>query len=391
MTCYSAPPQVPFAPRPQPDEVITSWLMRVAAANAVNLSELLGGFEEHHPEALEPTGLLDCSVPGATLEALARFCRVPVQSLQPLDLQRRAPELEPRMILRFPVPMMMISLPQRHIRRKLDSISLRERCLARRARYAHCAACLRTHAVPHVRWEWCFAGMLRCSLHRIELRDGCHHCGEVDPLDFGLPHPPRPPVCRSCQAPLTAEDDGGPVGAARLVVESAVDDAYRAALRGVAPRADLVGKATSREFRRFVHDILELLGRCFEQEPIYPTDGPVTRQDLLAVIADLIRTAAPGLNPRQSRARAARALALWCTLLKVLRPWEGEELERRSVRWPPAIRRRLARALVQRRRRRWPWEAYTCSPMSLPFKCQILASVRPLSARTRPRIAQSGI
>ena len=52
MTCYSAPRQVPFAPRPQPDEVITSWLMRVAAANAVSLSELLGGFEEHHPETL---------------------------------------------------------------------------------------------------------------------------------------------------------------------------------------------------------------------------------------------------------------------------------------------------------------------------------------------------
>jgi hypothetical protein len=40
-----APAQLPLAPRPVSTELLSSWLLRVAAANLTTLRELLAGFE----------------------------------------------------------------------------------------------------------------------------------------------------------------------------------------------------------------------------------------------------------------------------------------------------------------------------------------------------------
>jgi hypothetical protein len=47
-----APGQLPFAPRPIRGEVLSSWLMRVAAANLVQLIDLLEALETHHARSL---------------------------------------------------------------------------------------------------------------------------------------------------------------------------------------------------------------------------------------------------------------------------------------------------------------------------------------------------
>ena len=44
MNVVVAPPELPFAPRPYSAELLSSWLMRIAAANLVSLRELLDGF-----------------------------------------------------------------------------------------------------------------------------------------------------------------------------------------------------------------------------------------------------------------------------------------------------------------------------------------------------------
>jgi hypothetical protein len=101
----------------------------------------------------------------------------------------------------------------------------------------------------------------------------------------------------------------------------------------------------------------------------------------MTVIGDLIRTAAPSLNPAQRRRRYARGLILWGILLKLLGPREGEDLEHPSMHWPSAIRRRLESAVLRRRRRRWPYAPFAASEISLRFKCQTLSAVYGLAAR----------
>jgi hypothetical protein len=66
------------------------------------------------------------------------------------------------------------------------------------------------------------------------------------------------------------------------------------------------------------------------------------------MIAALVLNAAP--NPSQSmrRRRGARGLLLWGTLLSVIPEYEGAKLERTSIRWPVALRRRFLSGLYYR-------------------------------------------
>ena len=52
MNVVVAPAQLPFAPRPYAAELLSSWLLRVAADNLVSLWELLNGFEERYGRVL---------------------------------------------------------------------------------------------------------------------------------------------------------------------------------------------------------------------------------------------------------------------------------------------------------------------------------------------------
>ena len=351
----------------------------MAAANAVTLSDLLSALESQHPRALRGVKLLDCALPRSALAALASFCRVPIRDLEPLDLQRRAPCLEPR--LQFPCPLLRTEW---HRYRATAASPWRwSRSLWARVRYAHCPVCLGTQTQPHIRWEWCFAGLVHCPLHLVELQDGCPHCGEMDPLHFGPPDEPGPARCSTCRALLGTEETAVQPHV-DWEAENAVTEAYRAALRGVAPHPQLLGRATSREFRRFVHDVLEILGESLAPPPTYPSAGLITRQDLLTIVGDLVRTAAPSVTDRQRRARAARSLVLWDALLTALWPWRADSLEALSCRWPLAIRRRLASAVLRRTRRRWrsrPASTYTLAPNSLPAKCRNLSAACGLPTR----------
>ena len=75
MNVVVAPAELPFAPRPRSAELVSSWLMRVAAANLVSLRELLDGFEEQYGQVLTNVPI-DYAIPDAAVAALSRFCRV---------------------------------------------------------------------------------------------------------------------------------------------------------------------------------------------------------------------------------------------------------------------------------------------------------------------------
>jgi TniQ len=50
MKTASAPSQLPFAPRPLPNELFSSWVLRIAHANCVSPEELMLGFQCRHSD-----------------------------------------------------------------------------------------------------------------------------------------------------------------------------------------------------------------------------------------------------------------------------------------------------------------------------------------------------
>jgi hypothetical protein len=357
----SAPLQVPFAPKPLSSELISSWLLRVAAANHVSLADLLHGFESQYSGTLLAGELIDCSLSIATLSALCQFCRVPIKTLHALDLRQRVPLLNPALLLRFSKA--SVNCP---------------RGSYQRARYAFCPSCLFTEPVTHIRWDWSLACVIRCSIHRIRLHDGCELCGESDPLTFLAPHLPPNFACRSCGGDLTEQEECETEPDGHI---EAVETAYRNALSGVAPHPTLIGKTTDAEFRRFVDDMLQLLSRTLSQPSASKSDfrcSPmnVPRKDILAIISELIRHAAPSSDARLRRSLNSRSAYLWSTLLDLIPDREGQALEQTSRYWPLALRRRFASGLKDRTKKRWPYTPYGRSQLSKRFKYKVVTSYR---------------
>ena len=363
-----APPQLSLAPRPVRDELISSWLLRVAATNDVSLQELLQGFAEQYPQVLAPFDLLDCSVPTSASEALARFGRIPLRTLRQLDLQYRADGLNPASLLRFR------SSPGRRARRH-----------AQRVGYAYCSRCLAEQAVPHIRWDWCFPCVVRCPIHRIVLLDGCPSCGEPDPLTFS-PSVSRH-LCWSCGGCLTFD---GPQTAANSMDHciDAAQNAYLAALVKVDPDARLFGRVADQSFRKFVDDILTVLTRSLNKSPrSHDTSmtGGIPRGDLVKIVAELVWNSEPSRRTCQQQSRCAFSLRVWGILLKVIPVCEEEFIERVSLHWPVPLRRQFVTALSYWQRKRWPGSPFQGHTLSTRFKRIALSAVSDLSATNRTR------
>jgi TniQ len=337
------PAELPFAPRPYVAELLSSWLLRVAAANLVSLHELLEGFEERYGPILSNVPI-DYAVPDSAVAALAQFCRIVPQKIRTLDLRQRVPHLSPALLLRYPQNVSLWWCP---------------RCSWRRVRYAFCPLCLASQRVIHVRWDWSVACLIRCAIHRVPLLDNCSACGELDPLALsGFDSSPAP-FCRSCGGELIAnpkdlEDvqDGCDI--------QAVEDAYRGMLLGIAPHPALLSKATDRVFRRFVEDMLQLLTRRLNSDSPWQSTSavPFSRRDILQIIKALIKNAAPSSDRRVRSKGYSRGLILWATLLKFLPECEGSSLEQLSLRWPASLRRRFVSALYYRAKKCWPYSPY---------------------------------
>jgi hypothetical protein len=343
MNVVVAPAELPFAPRPYAAELLSSWLLRVAAANLVSLRELLDGFEERYGRVLSNIPI-DYAVPEAAISALAQFCRIAPEKVRPLDLRQRAPHLSPVLLLRYPQDVPPCWCP---------------RCGLRRVRYAFCPLCLASQRVIYVRWDWSVACLIRCGVHRTTLLDGCPACGEPDPLTFSGFDSFSAPVCRSCGGQLTA-DPHNAVDTQRKCDIQAVKDAYRVMLLGTAPDPALLGKATDRDFRQFVEDMLQLLGRSLNPGSHWPTASAVrfSRRDILRIISALIENAAPSTDQCIRCRRYSRGLALWAALLGIISELEGDALERLSRRWPASLRRRFLSARYHHIKKRWPYSPY---------------------------------
>ena len=191
------------------------------------------------------------------------------------------------------------------------------RLQAWRLGYAFCPLCIAQQPVVHIRWDWCFACIVRCAIHRTSsLHFGCPGCGEADPLSLGSPLITASELaCQSCGHHLGTRIDPPDDPQSEQGIQK-VEEAYRAALLGTSPHPALLGKITDRAFRRFVDDMLELLVYYSRpgarmQRLIDHGTTLMPRQHLLALIAGLISNAAPSCEAQQRRFRYSRSLKLW--------------------------------------------------------------------------------
>lgn len=250
MNQIHAPAQLPFAPRPIASELLSSWLLRVAAANLISLRELLDSVESRYGPVLSNVPV-DYGVPDAAVMALSKFCRVRPKTVRMLDLRHRVSGLTTAMLLAF----------------KHSGVGC-PRCSSNRIGYAFCPSCVANQPVIHVPWEWSLSCLSRCTIHQRFLLDGCPLCGHSDPLTFTEPHSPDSRLCRSCGGDIAGGKSDGSV---EINVQDeemqAVENDYRAALDGAAPR--LLPKATARAFRLFVEDMLQLLTGSLNRGSVY--------------------------------------------------------------------------------------------------------------------------
>src|ERR1700733_12260665 len=133
MNVACAPTRLPFAPKPYPNELFSSWMLRIADANCVSLQELMAGFESCHPNVAFPKSL-DWGFSNEFLKAVSRFCRAPVGILRSLDLRTRLPNAQPVLLLRL-----------------RETSKECRRCRKDRTGYAFCPLCITQQRFVHVR------------------------------------------------------------------------------------------------------------------------------------------------------------------------------------------------------------------------------------------------
>lgn len=324
-----APSQLPFAPRPFRRELFSSWLLRLAHANCIPLDELLSGLWAKYPMAPYAFSL-DLHLEESFLRSLARFSRLPLRTLRQLSLERQVPFPEATLLLRFS--------------HKAGS----SRLLCRRLGYAFCPHCIAHQSFVHVPWEWAFACLLHCSVHGIPLRVGCSSCGELDPLPFGEVPVASQVQCHFCGGRLSEEFAPKCRFSSHTILD--LENGYRAALTGAAPRIAMLHGATSEQFRRFVDDTTRLVVNALEDEPAarFDTHQPSlgsSRQKLIGIVWQLVVNESNDGDVYERRARYQRGLRLWNSLLISLRPEGRRSLARASRSWPSSLQRRFAAAL----------------------------------------------
>jgi len=205
--------RLPVAPRPFRDELLSSWMARVATRYGLEVPGLTAHLAGLRGNALNLQKIDDTSPDRGLLRLWARGCRIDSARLERLSLKSRYPER-----------------PQDWFFEGAGGIV--PACLAcfDADLAAGCDACIRA--------EWRLAEQVVCPAHTEMLRDRCPGCGCHLRISFRMRDGRLRPFCRKCDGLLT--ERGGEV-AVRSTAEfaHAVLGLQRQAGRIVRGRADL--------------------------------------------------------------------------------------------------------------------------------------------------------
>jgi len=159
---------LPARRRPFPDELVTSWLTRLARANALKVQEILTLANEGRRHNLLNHDL-DASLPTHVVTGMARLCAIPADEIIGLTLDAKADRLISFEISKTGTRRWTLPVTRRNRKPTSNWIQL-------------CIECLRQDDIPYLRQHWRYAFMTICPTHGCLLIDACPCCGMV--FDF---------------------------------------------------------------------------------------------------------------------------------------------------------------------------------------------------------------
>ncbi|MDD2790273.1 MAG: TniQ family protein [Sulfurimonas sp.] len=149
-----------ITPKPQKDELLSSWLTRVAFAHGMTLNNFFGYFVRHEGHALTRTDI-DFQYNPYLLDALSKKSKIDIKTIQNLSLRSEEGYL-------FACNECLY--PPAQIRKLVD----------RRTHFGlmYCPKCLEEDEHPYFRQEWRYLFSNACIKHGIYLKDRCGICFE---------------------------------------------------------------------------------------------------------------------------------------------------------------------------------------------------------------------
>lgn len=174
----------PYRPRPLPDELLTSYLLRVAAGLDLSPSRFLSAVWGSRQSLLNQD--LDNFVPPHIAARIAAGTCIEIDDVASMTLAAYAGTL---LVNHNPKGRNAWLLP--------TTVKSNDR---RRRGLQFCPQCLTSDRIPYFRRRWRLAFVTMCTTHSILLRDGCPTCGEIV-------HPHRalsPTHCFRCGESLCA-------------------------------------------------------------------------------------------------------------------------------------------------------------------------------------------
>jgi len=190
----------PAHPKPLPDELLSSWIVRVAEANAIKLQTLswmLFG------NGVSPWNRdIDRNPPRWLIEALSQHTGSRYRDVFHTTLVTYKGRLYPH---RQAVGQLRWILPIR-------SYGMRHKAFGQQ----FCPECLAKDTIPYFRKQWRVAMFTYCPEHQVELHDACPACGSPVVIyrgDFGRELKDARPlyVCHSCGFDFRSAERVAPV------------------------------------------------------------------------------------------------------------------------------------------------------------------------------------
>lgn len=167
-----------WRPRPQPDELLSSWLRRVALGNSTGLHTFCNA---NWPRVQIWNRDIDSLAPDAVVSRMAEGVGTSFETAVGTTLGAFEGTLFER------------------LRRNCGTDWVLTLGIYHRVRRSHglqwCPRCLATDAEPYYRRRWRLALASTCPRHGIVLADSCHECGTP-----GMPHRQADPYCDTCFA-----------------------------------------------------------------------------------------------------------------------------------------------------------------------------------------------
>lgn len=207
--------RLPVAPRPYRDELLSSWLGRIACRYGLDAAGLSGALTDDDDGA--PGSLIDDIAPARKdIVSLARACGVDPGRLARLALVRRRPE-RPRTWFASQGPPWALTVARSP---------------------PVCRACFETDRGggrdEYLRSEWLLAERCVCPAHRLLLVDCCPHCRARLHVGFRLRGGRAQAICRECEQELSTRPAREEDGALREALIS-LQDRIGAIVRSSAP------------------------------------------------------------------------------------------------------------------------------------------------------------